>query len=57
VAVSLSLWRPGRRAMPPKPRQAVGWPPKLLRGSAQHKRVSARELVLEFAQKALRTVS
>ena len=57
VQSSVSLWRPGEQPLPPKPRQAVGRPPKLLRRSAEHKPVSARELVLEAGEKALRTVS
>ncbi|GIU76277.1 MAG: hypothetical protein KatS3mg004_3364 [Bryobacteraceae bacterium] len=56
VQSSVSLWRPGEQPLPPKPRRVVGRPPKLLRRSAEHKPVSARELVREAGEKALRTV-
>jgi len=52
VQGSLSVWRPGEAPLPPKPRQAVGRPPKLLHRSAEHKPLSVREA----GEKAFRTV-
>jgi SRSO17 transposase len=57
VQSKVSLWRPGEEPLLPKPRQKRGRPPKRLRRSAEHQPVSARELVLEAGEKALRTVS
>jgi SRSO17 transposase len=57
VQSKVSLWRPGEEPLPPKPRVRTGRPPKLLRRSAGHKPVSARELVMELGEKALRAVS
>ena len=56
VQASLSVWRPGEAPLPPRPRQAVGWPPKLLPRSAERKPVLVRELVREAGEKAFRTV-
>jgi len=56
VQASLSVWRPGEAPLPPRPRQAVGRPPKLLRRSAERKPVPVRELAREAGQKAFRTV-
>ncbi len=56
VQASLSLWRPGEAPLPPRPRQAVGRPPKLLPRSAERKPVLVRELVREAGEKAFRTV-
>ncbi len=53
---SLSVWRPGEAPLPPKPRQKTGRPSKLLRRSAEHKPVSARELALEAGEEAFRPV-
>jgi len=57
VQSNVSLWRPGEAPLPPKPRQRIGRPSKLLRRSAEHKPVAARELALEATEKAYRTVS
>ncbi len=56
VQASLSVWRPGEAPLPPRPRQAVGRPPKLLPRSAERKPVLVRELVREAGEKAFRTV-
>lgn len=57
VQASLSLWRPGEQPLAPKPRQMRGRPPKLLRRSAEHQPVWARELALAAGEEAFRQVS
>jgi len=57
VQGSVSVWRPCRAPLPPKARSRVGRPPKLLRRSMDHRPVSARELVIEMGQGALRRVA
>lgn len=42
VQGSVSVWRPGEAPLPPKERGRAGRPPKLLRRSKDHQRVSAR---------------
>ena len=57
VQGGVSVWRPGEAPLPPKARGRVGRPPKLLRRSKDHRPVSARELVIEMGQGALRRVA
>jgi SRSO17 transposase len=57
VQGSVSVWRPGEAPLPPKARGRVGRPPKLLRRSKDHRPLSARELVIEMGQGALRRVA
>ena len=57
VQGGVSVWRPCRAPLPPKARGRVGRPPKLLQRSKNHRPVSARELVIQMGQGALRRVA
>lgn len=57
VQSSLSLWRPRDEPLKPKPTEKTGRPPNLLRRSAEHKPVSARELALRAGEKTFRQLS
>jgi len=57
VQGSVSLWRPGEAPLPPKRWSGQGRPTKLLRRTSGHRPVTARELVLDLGEKALKRVS
>ena len=57
VQSSVSVWPPGTTPLPPKPWSGRGRPPKLIRRSADHKPVSARDLAKVLPAQAWQTVT
>ncbi len=57
VQGSTSLWRPGEAPLEARPWSGRGRPPKLLRRTAHHRPVTARELVAELGEKRLKRVA
>jgi SRSO17 transposase len=57
VQSSVSVWPPGTTPLAPKPWSGRGRPPKLIRRSADHKPVSARDLAKVLPAQAWQTVT
>jgi SRSO17 transposase len=57
VQSSVSVWPPGTTPLAPKPWSGRGRPPKLIRRSADHKPVSARDLAKMLPAQAWQTVT
>jgi SRSO17 transposase len=57
VQSSASVWEPGHRPLPAKPRQKMGRPPKLLRRDKNHQPVSTRQLAIALPEKAWEKVA
>jgi SRSO17 transposase len=57
VQSSLTVWEPGKRPLPAKPRGRMGRPPQLLQRSANHQPVSAKQLAMSLPSGAFREVT
>jgi SRSO17 transposase len=57
VQSSTSVWEPGNEPLPPPPRKRMGRPPRLLRRSAEHRPVSAKELALALPAESWKTIA
>ena len=57
VQSSATVWEPGAAPLPPRPRQRMGRPPRLLRRDADHKPVSVKALALSLPAESWRSVT
>ena len=57
VQSAVSVWKPGQQPKPVPERKGLGRPPRLLQRDAQHKPVSAKELVLSLSADVWKSVS
>jgi SRSO17 transposase len=57
VQSSLTVWEPGKRPLPAKPRGRMGRPPQLLQRSANHQPVSVKQLAMSLPSGAFREVT
>jgi SRSO17 transposase len=57
VQSSLTVWEPGKRPLPAKPRGRMGRPPQLMQRSANHQPVSVKQLAMSLPSGAFREVT
>jgi SRSO17 transposase len=57
IQPTLSVWPPGKEPLPPKPRKAMGRPPKLRQRAPNHQPVLAKDLAAELTPKDWQTVT
>ena len=57
VQSTMTVWEPGRRPLPAKPRGRMGRPPRLLRRSSQHQPVSVKQLAMSLPSSAFRLIT
>lgn len=56
VQSAITIWKPGQQPLPAPSRKPMGRPPRLLRRSAQHQPVSAKDLALALPKTAWQTI-
>ena len=57
VQSSMSVWAPGKRPLPAKPRGKMGRPPRLLQRSKDHQPISVKQLALNLPTTAYKDIT
>jgi SRSO17 transposase len=57
VQSSMTVWEPGKRPLPAKPRGRMGRPPRLLQRSTDHQPVSVKQLAMSLPTTAFRKIT
>jgi SRSO17 transposase len=57
VQSSMTVWEPGKRPLPAKPRRRMGRPPRLLQRSTDHQPVSVKQLAMSLPSTAFRVIT
>ena len=57
VQSSMTVWEPGKQALPAKPRGKMGRPPRLLQRNTDHQPVSVKQLAMNLASTDFREIT
>ena len=57
VQSTMTVWEPGKKPLPAKPRGRMGRPPRLLRRSNQHQPVSVKQLAMKLPSTAFQEIT
>jgi SRSO17 transposase len=57
VQSSMTVWEPGKQALPAKPRGKMGRPPRLLQRNTDHQPVSVKQLAMNLLSTAFREIT
>jgi SRSO17 transposase len=57
VQSSMTVWEPGKRPLPAKPRRKMGRPPRLLQRTRDHQAVSVKQLAMRLSSNAFQEVT
>jgi SRSO17 transposase len=57
VQSSMTVWEPGKQALPAKPRGKIGRPPRRLQRTADHQPVSVKQLAMSLPSTAFKQVT
>ena len=57
VPGSMSVWEPGKQALPAKPRGRMGRPPRLLQRTTDHQPVSVKQLAMSLPSAAFQEIT
>jgi SRSO17 transposase len=57
VQSSMTVWEPGKQALPAKPRGKMGRPPRLLQRNTDHQPVSVKQLAMNLPPTAFREIT